>query len=87
MPSATSFVRRICAAGRTIVRRHDRAGLILGIALATLALPGCSSLGKWGSRPTERPSSAAQSSAKKYKDPVNEFLATNPRVPLDGVRK
>ncbi len=73
MPSAKSVVRRISVGG-----------LILGIALAVVALPGCSTLGKRGSSPAARARSAGQSSAKKYKDPVNEFLATTSRVPLDG---
>jgi len=87
MPSATSFVRRIPAAGTIVHRCHGRTGLIFCIVLATLALPGCSSLGKWGSSPPQRPGSTAKSSAKQYKDPVNEFLAKNPRVPFDGVGK
>jgi len=88
MPSATRFVRGTPAAGTTILRRcQGQAGLILCIVLAMLLLAGCSSFGTWGNRPTPSPGTTAQSSAKKYKDPVNEFLATNPRVPFDGVRK
>ncbi len=88
MLSATTSVRTIAATAATIVRhRHGRAGLILSMVLAILALPGCSSLGKRSTSSTQRPGGTAQSSTKKYKDPVNEFLATNPRVPIDGARK
>jgi hypothetical protein len=70
-----------------ILRRCQGPAGLLCIVLATLLPAGCSSFGKWGSRPTLGPGTTTQSSAKKYKDPVNEFLATNPRVPFDGVRK
>ncbi len=87
MPSATRLLRQISTAGATILRPClGRAGGILCIAMATLLLAGCTSLGKSGNASSSLGGSA-QSSPKKYKDPVNEFLGGKARVPFDGVNR